>query len=99
MSEHTDPRPDRLKVALADHWSDHADEYRDADNYPGSTVLFEDDQVAIVADHSQSVLSRLTLPGDMPVSALKTWSKEAAQDIIDDVPADADIICFDKYDR
>lgn len=46
--QQTDPRPDEMKRTMAQHFAEYEDDYHDED---WCTVVYEDDQVVLIADH------------------------------------------------
>ena len=46
-----DPRSDSMKISMAEHFVDFEHEYRE-DPHTDAEVVYEDDQVIVVADHT-----------------------------------------------
>jgi hypothetical protein len=96
-----DPRPESVVEMMAERWHDHKDEYRDDDNYPGSEVVYEDDEIAVVADLSGEVCCGHLLPDmlrdyDIPTGVVRTWAYDIARDVSDYDWSDASAIVFTK---
>ncbi len=91
-----DPRTDRLKADLAEGWERHEDDYRDGINYEGSTVVYEDDGIAIVADHTGHELNEYLTGHGIPRRAVSQWMHAVARELTDYDWSHADPIVFDK---
>lgn len=48
MDAHTDPRTDRMREEMAQHFAEYEADYRDEE---WCTVVYEDEQVVVLADH------------------------------------------------
>lgn len=93
-----DPRPDSLKAAMAEGWEEHEDEYRDDMNYEGSEVVYEDEELVIVADHSHSgrELDRCVSGHDVPRRVVRNWMLDVAQERADYDWSESDALVFAK---
>ena len=95
-----DPRTDALKQQMTEYWTEHADEFRDDENFGGSEVLYEDDDLAIVADktHSNRALHNVvgTSPDDIPTRVLRNWMQSVAEAHTDHDWSDDTALVFDK---
>jgi len=93
-----DPRSTDLKQAMAAGWDEHEDEYRDGDNYEGSEVVYEDDQLVIVADHTGHELNEYLKDHDVPRRVVSNWMHEVAREKTDYSWEASDPIVFDKLE-
>lgn len=91
-----DPRTDALKQAMAGGWSVYSDDYHDDINYEGSTVVYEDDEIAIVADYTGHELSQYLHDHDDPHGPTLRWMRSVAEELTDYDWSDADPLVFDK---
>jgi hypothetical protein len=97
MTENTnDPRTDSMKIEMAEHFAEFEADYRDDVNYEGSEVVFEDDQMVIVADHSGHEINEFASDFDVPRRVLSNWFHKVAKRKTDRSWSTADPIVFDK---
>lgn len=93
-----DPRPDSLKIDMAEGWTEHEDEYRDQVNYEGSKVIYEDDQLVIVVDHTGHELNEYLKDHDIPRRVVSKWMHDVARNETDYDWSASDPIVFGKFE-
>lgn len=72
--------PDDVEQALKQDWADYEDDYRDMVNYEGSEIVYEDDEIAIVDDHSKGILNQMLKDTDAPYQWVKGRMADVAHD-------------------
>ena len=87
---------DEAADALRAHWSEHEAEYRDTENYPGSEVVYEDSEVAVVADHIGLELPTLLRGHETPTRPVVRQMAEIAVERTDYDWSDAAPLVFEK---
>lgn len=102
MSQDTtaDDRSTTTKTTMAQFFAADRAEYDDAD---GFTVVYEDDQVAIVADHTGHELNEWASQLDADRSELRATFRALADDVMGEHEAHkafshSDPVVFDKVD-
>jgi hypothetical protein len=93
-----DPRSEAMRISMAEHFEDFEHEYRE-DPHTGAEVVFEDDQVIVVADHTGHELAEWAADFNMTnedCGAFWEWSHEVARDLTDHDWAVVDPVVFDK---
>ena len=93
-----DPRTDAIKRDMADGWAEFEADYRDDKNYEGSTVVYEDDQLVIVADHTGHELNEYLTDHEVPRRVVSNWMHEVAREKTDYDWSASDPIVFDKFE-
>lgn len=92
-----DPRPNDLKREMAAGWERYEDDYRDMVNYEGSEVVYEDDDLVIVADHTGHELNEYVGDYEIPRRVVSNWMHEVARQLTDYDWSASDPIVFDKF--
>lgn len=87
---------DEVENELRAEWNEHKDEYRDNTNYEGSEVVYEDDEIAIVADRGGHVLPNLLRDHETPTRAVRSQMSDIAHNKTDYDWSDATAIVFAK---
>jgi hypothetical protein len=93
-----DPRSESMKISMAEHFGDYEHEYRE-DPHTDAEVVFEDDQLIVVADHTGHELSEWVSDFNMTdedCDAFCAWNHEVARELTDHDWAVADPVVFDK---
>ena len=94
----TDPRSESMKIQMAEHFSEFEYEYRE-DPHTDAEVVYEDDRVIVVADHTGHELNEWVSDFNMTEAdrdAFYTWNHEVARELTDHDWAVADPVVFDK---
>ena len=97
-NDHTDPRSDSMKIQMAEHFDELEYEYRE-DPYTDAVVVYEDDQVIVVADLTGHELTEWASDFNMTdedCDAFWEWNHEVARELTDHDWAVVDPIVFDK---
>ena len=99
--DHTDdPRSESMKIQMAEHFGEFEYDYRE-DPHTDAEVVYEDDQVIVVADHTGNVLnawvSDFNLTGEDRY-AFRAWNREVARELTDHSWAVVDPVVFDKLE-
>jgi len=87
-----------VEETLRKRWVEYEDDYRDDRNYEGSEVVYEDDEIVIVADHSGHELPNI-LRGhehEVPARMVKNQMSDIAADKTDYDWSDAYPIVFPR---
>ena len=93
-----DPRSESMKISMAEHFSEFEHEYRE-DPHTDAEVVFEDDQLIVVADHTGHELSEWVSDFNMTeedCDAFCTWNHEVARELTDHDWSVVDPVVFDK---
>ena len=96
-----DPRSESMKISMAEHFGDYEYEYRE-DPHTDAEVVYEDDQVIVVADHTGHELNEWVSDFNMTEAdrdAFYTWNHEVARELTDHDWAVADPVVFDKLGK
>ena len=94
-----DPRSTDLKQEMAAGWEEHEAEYKDNINYEGSEVVYEDEELAIVADHTGHELNEYVKDHEVPRRVVSNWMHEVAREKTDYSWEVSDPIVFDKLEN
>ena len=93
-----DPRSEAMRISMAEHFADFEYEYRE-DPHTDAEVVYEDDQVIVVADHTRHELnewmSDFNMTGEYR-DAFYAWNHEVARELTDYNWAAVDPVVFDK---
>ena len=99
--DHTDdPRSEAMRISMAEHFEDFEHEYRE-DPHTDAEVVYEDDQVIVVADHTGHELSEWVSDFNMTGEdryAFYRWNHEVARELTDHGWAVAYPVVFDKLE-
>jgi len=93
-----DPRSESMKISMAEHFEDFEHEYRE-DPHTDAEVVYEDDQVIVVADHTGHELTEWVSDFNMTEEdryAFYAWNHEVARELTDHGWAVAYPVVFDK---
>jgi len=93
-----DPRGDSMKIQMAEHFDEFEHEYRE-DPHTDAEVVYEDDQVIVVADHTGHELTEWESDFNMTdedCDAFYGWNHEVARELTDYDWAAVDPVVFDK---
>jgi hypothetical protein len=93
-----DPRSEAMKISMAEHFEDFELEYRE-DPHTDAEVVYEDDQVVVVADHTGHELNEWVSDSNMTeedCDAFCAWNHEVARELTDHDWAAVDPVVFDK---
>ena len=93
-----DPRSESMKISMAEHFEDFEHEYRE-DPHTDAEVVYEDDQVIVVADHTGHELNEWVSDFNMTEEdryAFYKWNHEVARELTDHGWAVAYPVVFDK---
>jgi hypothetical protein len=93
-----DPRPDGMKRRMAEHFEAFEHEYREDDD-TDATVVYEDDQVVVVADFSGHELNEWSDDFGVDRDALSEFFHVQARKITDYDWGYADPVLFDKFEE
>jgi hypothetical protein len=96
-----DPRSESMKISMAEHFGDYEYEYRE-DPHTDAEVVYEDDRVIVVADHTGHELNEWVSDFNMTEAdrdAFYTWNHEVARELTDHDWAVADPVVFDKLGK
>lgn len=85
-----------VEEELRKQWAECEDDYRDDRNYEGSEVVYEDDEIVIVADRSRRELGNLLRDHETPTRAVANQMSDIAADKTDYDWSDADAIVFPR---
>ena len=100
-NDHTDdPRSEPMKISMAEHFGDYEHEYRE-DPHTDAGVVYEDDQVIVVADNTGHELTEWASDFNMTgedCDEFCTWNHEVARDLTDYDWTAADPVVFDKLE-
>lgn len=96
----TDVRTDSMKIAMAEHFADYEAEYREEDNH---TVVYEDDECVIVADHTGHELNEWASDYDVDREDLRAFCRQAADSKMGEQDAHeafshSDPLVFDRFE-
>jgi len=72
-----------VEDTLRKRWAECEDDYRDDRNYEGSEVVYEDDEIVIVADRSGHELPNLLRDHEVPTRMVKNQMSDIAADKTD----------------
>jgi len=96
-----DPRSEAMKISMAEHFEDFEYEYR-KDPHTDAEVVYEDDQVIVVADNTGHELaewmSDFNMTGEYR-DAFYAWNHEVARELTDHDWAVVDPVVFDKLGK
>ena len=95
-----DPRSDSMKIEMAEHFDEFEFEYRE-DPDTDAEVVFENDRVIVVADHTGHELTEWESDFNMTheeCDAFNLWNHEVARSLTDRSWAVADPVVFDKLE-
>ena len=93
-----DPRSESMKISMAEHFCEFEHEYRE-DPHTDAEVVYEDDQVIVVADHTGHELNEWVSDFNMTeedCDAFCAWNHEVARELTDHYWAVVDPVVFDK---
>jgi hypothetical protein len=93
----TDPRTDRQKIEMAQHFDDFEHEYRE-DPHTDAEVVYEDDQVVVVADHTGQELNEWATDLEIDRSELSEMMHQLARQVCDHDWSVSDPVVFDKLE-
>jgi len=96
-----DPRSESMKISMAEHFGDYEYEYRE-DPHTDAEVVYEDEQLIVVADHTGHELNEWVSDFNMTEAdrdAFYTWNHEVARELTDHDWAVADPVVFDKLGK
>jgi len=96
----TDDRSTNMKIEMAEHFDGDRATYTDSDSH---TIVYEDEQVAIVADHSGNELNEWANAFSMDREDLRVTMRALAESVLGEREAHeafsyADPIVFDKLE-
>jgi len=95
-TEIADARPDNMKRERAEHFADERSLY-EADGAADASIVYEDDQVAVVADHTGHELNEWVSETDnITRDELSEWCHTVARDLCDYDWSASDPVVFDK---
>jgi hypothetical protein len=93
-----DPRSESMKISMAEHFCEFEHEYRE-DPHTDAEVVYEDDQVIIVSDHTGHELNEWVSDFNMTEEdryAFYKWNHEVARELTDHGWSVAYPVVFDK---
>ena len=93
-----DPRSEAMRISMAEHFDGYEHEYRE-DPDTDAEVVYEDDQVIVVADHTRHELTEWADDFNMTEEdwdAFYGWNHETARELTDHNWAVVDPVVFDK---
>jgi ATP-dependent Clp protease ATP-binding subunit ClpA len=95
-----DPRADYQRIEMTEWFDEERSEYADADGY---TIVYEDDQVAVVADHTGHELNEWAERFGVDRERLRQTMRALAEDVIGEKDAHdafsySDPVVFDKFE-
>ena len=96
-----DPRSESMKISMAEHFGDYEYEYRE-DPHTDAEVVYEDDRVIVVADHTGHELNEWVSDFNMTEAdrdAFYTWNHEVARELTDHDWSVVDPVVFDKLGK
>ena len=96
-----DPRSEAMRISMAEHFADFEYEYRE-DPHTDAEVVYEDDQVIVVADHTRHELNEWMSDFSMTeedCDAFYAWNHEVARELTDHSWAVVDPVVFDKLGK
>jgi hypothetical protein len=96
-----DPRSEAMRISMAEHFEDFEYEYR-KDPHTDAEVVYEDDQVIVVADHTRHELTEWSSDFNMTdedFGAFYEWNHEVARELTDHGWAVVDPVVFDKLGK
>jgi len=96
-----DPRSEAMRISMAEHFADFEYEYRE-DPHTDAEVVYEDDQVIVVADHTRHELNEWMSDFNMTDEdrdAFYAWNHEVARELTDHGWAVVDPVVFDKLGK
>lgn len=91
-----DVRSTNLKIKMAKWFAEERAEYEDSEGY---TIVFEDDDCVIVADHTGHELNEWCDEFDLDRSELSAWMHEQARSLCGYDWSASDPIIFDKLEN
>jgi hypothetical protein len=97
----TDPRSEAMKISMAEHFDDFEYEYRQ-DPHTGAEVVYEDDRVIVVSDHTGHELNEWVSDFNMTEEdsdAFRGWNHEVARELTDHNWTAVDPVVFDKLEE
>ena len=97
----TDARTDSQKIEMADYYADHFAEYEDSDEY---TIVYEDDETTIVADHTGHEINEWANRFDTDREELRSTFRALADQKMGEKDAHeafsySDPLVFDKFEN
>ena len=96
-----DPRSEAMKISMAEHFDDFEYEYRQ-DPHTGAEVVYEDDRVIVVSDHTGHELNEWVSDFNMTEEdsdAFRRWNHEVARELTDHNWSAVDPVVFDKLEE
>ena len=96
-----DPRSEAMRISMAEHFGEFEYEYRE-DPHTDAEVVYEDDQVIVVADHTGHELSEWVSDfnlTEVDCDAFYAWNHEVARELTDRGWAVVDPVVFDKLGK
>jgi predicted transcriptional regulator len=93
-----DPRTDKMKREMANHFEAYEYEYRE-DEDTDAKVVYEDDQVIVVADQSGHELNEWASDFDVDRTELSEFFHERARKLTDYDWGYSDPVLFDKLEQ
>ena len=101
VNDHADdPRSDSMKIQMAEHFDEFEFEYRE-DPHTDAEVVYENDRVIVVADHTGHELTEWVSDFNMThedCDAFYGWNHEVARELTDYNWATVDPVVFDKLE-
>jgi hypothetical protein len=101
VNDHTDPRSESMKIQMAEHFSEFEYEYRE-DPHTDAEVVYEDDQVIVVADHTGHELNEWVSDFNLThedCDVFYRWNHEVARELTDYNWSVAYPVVFDKLEE
>lgn len=92
----TEAEEESIKQTLAEDWDRHEEDYRDNVNYEGSEIVYEDDEMVIVADRSRSLLNNLLRGHELPTNAVIRRMADIAEEKTDQDWSDSTAVVFPR---
>ena len=96
-----DPRSEAMRISMAEHFEDFEYEYHE-DPHTDAEVVFENDRVIVVADHTGHELTEWESDFNMTheeCDAFHSWNHEVARELTDHNWAVVDPVVFDKLGK
>lgn len=93
MSETKDIRTNEMKIEMAEHFEEFEAEYREEEN---QEVVYEDDEVIVVADHTGHELNEWASDFNVDRSEFSKSMHALARDVSDYSWSVSDPVVFDK---
>ena len=96
-----DPRSESMKISMAEHFCEFEHEYRE-DPHTDAEVVYEDEQLIVVADHTGHELNEWVSDFNMTEEdrdAFCAWNHEVARELTDHDWSVVDPVVFDKLGK